>query len=63
MRPNWGEIGTCVEHLHNEENDARGAGPEYLKKWLGVHTVRSLVADLPAWVCFSIAALKSLRPV
>ncbi|RYP06877.1 hypothetical protein DL765_009333 [Monosporascus sp. GIB2] len=52
-----------VEHLANEENDAKGTGAEYLKKWLDVHTIRSIVVDFPAWLCFSIAALKSLKSV
>ncbi|RYP76512.1 hypothetical protein DL771_001746 [Monosporascus sp. 5C6A] len=52
-----------VEHLANEENDAKGTGAEYLKKWLDVHMIRSVIVDFPAWICFSIAALKSLKSV
>ncbi|EMR64818.1 hypothetical protein MGN70_001064 [Eutypa lata] len=51
-----------IEHLCNEEND-KGTAPEYLRKWLNVHAFRSFVVDFPAWVCFSIATLKSLKSV
>ncbi|RYP81821.1 hypothetical protein DL770_005776 [Monosporascus sp. CRB-9-2] len=47
-----------VEHLANEENDAKGTGAEYLKKWLDVHTIRSIVVDFPAWLVDPPAASK-----
>lgn len=52
-----------IEHICNEENDDKGTAPEYLRKWLNVHAIRSFLVDFPAWICFSIAALKSLKSV
>jgi hypothetical protein len=50
-----------VEALTNEDNEVKHQGLEYLKDWLEIHAVRSLLVDFPAWLCFSLAALKSFR--
>ncbi|KAI0399503.1 hypothetical protein F4802DRAFT_602938 [Xylaria palmicola] len=45
------------------DDEPKGRGNETLRKWLDVHTLRSCVADVPAWACFVIACLKSLQPL
>ncbi|PGG99266.1 hypothetical protein AJ79_08603 [Helicocarpus griseus UAMH5409] len=34
------------------EDRSKGKSTGDLKKWLGVHFIRSLVVDLPGWACF-----------
>ncbi|TGJ78924.1 hypothetical protein E0Z10_g9838 [Xylaria hypoxylon] len=38
-------------------------GPRLLREWLKVHTLRSWMADIPAWTCFVIGCVKSLQPL
>ncbi|KAI0540340.1 hypothetical protein GGR58DRAFT_499143 [Xylaria digitata] len=38
-------------------------GPKLLREWLKVHSLRSWVADVPAWTFFVIGCLKSLQPL
>ncbi|KAH8666718.1 hypothetical protein BX600DRAFT_279677 [Xylariales sp. PMI_506] len=40
-----------------------GESTVHLQKWLNIHVVRSVLTDLPQWVCFFVAALKSLQPI
>ncbi|KAH9886581.1 hypothetical protein F4778DRAFT_786682 [Xylariomycetidae sp. FL2044] len=42
------------------------AGPgeqatQQLRRWLDIHRVRSSVADVPAWACFTVACLTCLQ--
>ncbi|ETS74284.1 hypothetical protein PFICI_14150 [Pestalotiopsis fici W106-1] len=53
----------AVSALFEEFEDPKGQGNRKLKRWLDIHAVRSFVVDLPAWVCFSVAALASLQTV
>ncbi|KAI1402795.1 hypothetical protein F4819DRAFT_264440 [Hypoxylon fuscum] len=41
--------------------DADGTGAEAVQGWLDVHYVRMALADIPAWTCFLVATLKSLK--
>ncbi|KAI8632931.1 hypothetical protein F5Y19DRAFT_419533 [Xylariaceae sp. FL1651] len=50
-----------IQALHDDE--PKGQGNKQLRKWLDIHIIRSNLADVPAWACFTIACLKSLRPV
>ena len=34
-----------------EVNRPKGEYSKDMKRWLGVHRIRTLVADLPAWIC------------
>ncbi|KAF3019693.1 hypothetical protein E8E14_006592 [Neopestalotiopsis sp. 37M] len=52
-----------VQAIFEEVEEPRGNGNKALKWWLNVHSIRSFVADLPAWICFSVAALASLQAV
>ncbi|KAH6648031.1 hypothetical protein BKA67DRAFT_649683 [Truncatella angustata] len=45
------------------ENRHPKQGNRDLKKWLDIHVVRSILADLPAWICFVVATLTSLQPL
>ncbi|KAI0386435.1 hypothetical protein F5Y04DRAFT_244064 [Hypomontagnella monticulosa] len=42
---------------------ADGTGAEAVQGWLNVHYVRMALADIPAWTCFLIATLKSLKSI
>lgn len=44
------------------EGEGKGEGNQNLKRWLDVHLVRSLLVDVPSWICFATACLKSLGP-
>ncbi|KAI1079932.1 hypothetical protein F5B20DRAFT_580728 [Whalleya microplaca] len=43
--------------------EPNGSGADEVKRWLAVHRVRSIFADFPAWACFFIAVLKSLKSI
>ncbi|KAI0390707.1 hypothetical protein F5Y17DRAFT_47320 [Xylariaceae sp. FL0594] len=45
------------------EDKPKGRGLQTLREWLRVNGVRSWLADIPAWACFTVACLKSLRPL
>lgn len=45
------------------DDKPKNQGNKSLKKWLDIHLVRSIMADFPAWVCFGIAVLKSVRTI
>ncbi|KAK6073401.1 hypothetical protein SCUP234_08740 [Seiridium cupressi] len=45
------------------EDQYKGQGNRELKKWLNIHVIRSVIADLPAWICFGAAALTSLQAI
>lgn len=45
------------------EDEPKGQGLKTLREWLRVHNIRSWLADIPAWACFTIACLKSLQPL
>lgn len=40
------------------EDDSKGQSWKDQKKWLKVHAIRSVVVDLPGWLCFLTAALQ-----
>ncbi|KAK8044983.1 hypothetical protein PG993_005007 [Apiospora rasikravindrae] len=42
------------------EGEGKGEGNKDLKRWLDVHLVRSVLVDVPSWLCFATACLKSL---
>lgn len=44
-----------------QDDERKGHGDIDLREWLQAHAVRSAIADLPACICFVIAALKSLE--
>ena len=44
------------------EDRWKGQFGKDLKTWLNVHAVRSLTADLPGWICFSVAVLNVVHP-
>lgn len=46
-----------------ESDEKKSRATDDLAGWLNVHIVRSLAVDLPAWLCFATACLKSLTPV
>lgn len=61
----WKVEGLAREDDGENGGDA-GAGTEgrasrLLAGWLNVHALRSLTVDLPAWLCFLVAAVKTLR--
>ncbi|WWC60321.1 uncharacterized protein I303_102892 [Kwoniella dejecticola CBS 10117] len=43
----------------NQEGKGRGKSMESLREWLSMHVVRTIITDLPAVVCFFVAALKA----
>ncbi|KAI1172858.1 hypothetical protein F4777DRAFT_486601 [Nemania sp. FL0916] len=43
------------------DDKPKGQGNRLLREWLDIHNLRSWLADVPAWACFVIACLKSLR--
>ncbi|KAI0867593.1 hypothetical protein GGS24DRAFT_507661 [Hypoxylon argillaceum] len=45
------------------EDEPKGQGNKLLREWLTVHSLRSWVADVPAWACFVVACLKSVQPL
>ncbi|KAI0423128.1 hypothetical protein F5X98DRAFT_360212 [Xylaria grammica] len=45
------------------DGPSKEEGLKLLREWLKVHSIRSWVADIPAWVCFVIGCLKSLQPL
>lgn len=44
-------------------DESHGRSSEDLEKWLGVHTTRTLLVDVPAWACFFLAILGAVRAV
>ncbi|KAI1329900.1 hypothetical protein F5Y16DRAFT_364313 [Xylariaceae sp. FL0255] len=50
-----------IKALHDDE--PKGQGGLQLRNWLDIHTIRSNLADVPAWACFTIACIKSLQPI
>ncbi|KAK7992129.1 hypothetical protein PG996_012855 [Apiospora saccharicola] len=44
------------------EGEGKGEGNKNLKRWLDVHLMRSVLVDVPSWLCFATACLKSLGP-
>ncbi|KAK6850734.1 hypothetical protein PG987_000368 [Apiospora arundinis] len=51
-----------VQALFEGEEKGNGNGNKDLKRWLDVHLVRSILVDVPSWLCFATACLKSLAP-
>ncbi|KXJ89100.1 hypothetical protein Micbo1qcDRAFT_165871 [Microdochium bolleyi] len=45
------------------KDEPKGHGNENLHEWLSIHQVRSWCADIPAWACFVVACMHSLRAV
>ncbi|KAI0803892.1 hypothetical protein GGR55DRAFT_380547 [Xylaria sp. FL0064] len=45
------------------DDEPKGQGNKLLRQWLDVHILRSWLADVPAWLCFTIGCLKSLQPL
>jgi hypothetical protein len=69
-------IGTCFAAAHFAfaplvsglikaivEDESKGQSWKSQKKWLRIHAIRSVVVDLPGWVCFLMAALQSVTVV
>jgi hypothetical protein len=51
----------ALKLLADIRNDVpRGNSTHTMEAWLKMHWVRSLTTDLPAWICFIVAALKVL---
>ncbi|KAI2607978.1 hypothetical protein GGR54DRAFT_390604 [Hypoxylon sp. NC1633] len=50
-----------VKGAIDAKEEPHGAGADEVQSWLNVHHVRMAVADIPAWTCFLVAALKSLK--
>lgn len=44
------------------EGEGKGEGNKNLQRWLDVHLLRSVLVDVPSWLCFATACLKSLGP-
>ncbi|KAJ5172348.1 hypothetical protein N7492_004941 [Penicillium capsulatum] len=45
-----------VDSKSTSESTSEASGPtDHMATWLGVHRVRMLVADLPAWIAFAMA--------
>ena len=42
--------------------DSTGESWRYQVKWLKIHAIRTMLVDLPGWLCYFAAALTSLRP-
>jgi hypothetical protein len=45
-------IGSVINNICDEQNEKKGETLNYLRKWLQIHAVRSVVADIPALLCF-----------
>ena len=43
------------------EDRWRGEFSRDLRIWLDVHAVRSLITDLPGWICFLITVLHAVH--
>ncbi|KAJ6016959.1 hypothetical protein N7451_000338 [Penicillium sp. IBT 35674x] len=53
-----GPVKQVIEGQSERENEKEGdLASAWMAKWVGVHQVRMLVADLPAWICFLGAVL------
>jgi hypothetical protein len=47
------------------EDETKVKGPaaaKLLRRWLNGHTLRSIMVDLPSWMCFVVGTLKALSP-
>jgi hypothetical protein len=42
-----------IDDLCDEQVEKKGQTMETLRKWLRVHYVRTLLADVPSWLCFA----------
>lgn len=42
-----------INNVCDEEVEKKGETMKYIRQWLRVHAVRTLVADLPALLCFA----------
>ncbi|TPX10186.1 uncharacterized protein E0L32_001383 [Thyridium curvatum] len=45
------------------DDEPKGQACEHQQGWLKVHRIRSLVVDLPGWLCFLAAALESVKAI
>lgn len=52
-----GKIMTLINNLCNEQSEKKGETLETLRQWLHVHLIRTLVADVPALLCFGYLVL------
>ncbi|KAI1380151.1 hypothetical protein F4677DRAFT_252079 [Hypoxylon crocopeplum] len=52
-----------VKDAIDAKEESGGDAVEMIQGWLNVHYVRMAVADIPAWTCFLVATLKSLKSV
>lgn len=51
-------MGPVKDIINDKRGKEVGEGSRVdMARWVGVHKVRMLVADLPAWVCFLWAVL------
>ncbi|KAM0331710.1 hypothetical protein ACHAQA_003389 [Verticillium albo-atrum] len=51
-------------HVYNIANDKGATGSvDELRKWLTVHSIRSLLVDIPGWLCFALAASNAVQVV
>lgn len=49
------------EHIRAMVHD--GNPVEHQRKWLRTHAIRSVLVDLPGWICFGLATLASVHAV
>jgi hypothetical protein len=54
-------VAVSIEAMVNDTEGKDTAAQ--MRKWLNVHTVRSLVVDLPSWVLFLLATCDSVVPL
>ncbi|KAK7943130.1 uncharacterized protein PG986_012243 [Apiospora aurea] len=54
--------GTTARGAGAVRGRGQGEGNRNLRRWLDVHLVRSVLVDVPSWLCFATACLKSLGP-
>ena len=45
-------IASAISSICDEQIEKRGETIHYLRKWLQIHAVRTMVADVPALLCF-----------
>jgi hypothetical protein len=45
------------------DDEPKGEAPAHQRRWLNVHVVRSLISDLPGFLCFLFAVTQSLKVV
>ena len=45
------------------EDENKGQSWKTMQKWLRMHAIRSVIVDLPGWLCFLTAVLQSVESV